>query len=133
MLGNVERIERHLEQVRSLLQTLSRNERAREAAKMKSPYEEDHDVPMHGDVMKPQYGMTEANTRLRVGSIIRDQKKKVSHVDSVRLPLTNVIVATELTHPNGDGVLMEQGRCAMRAAYVMPNSRSNSLKRGQST
>ncbi|KAJ4177097.1 hypothetical protein NW755_014051, partial [Fusarium falciforme] len=65
MLGNVERIERHLEQVRSLLQTLSRNERAREAAKMKSPYEEDHDVPMHGDAMKPQYGMTEANTRLR--------------------------------------------------------------------
>ena len=70
MLGNIERIKRHLEQVRSLLQALSQNERAREAAKMKSPYEEDLDVPMHGDAMKPQHGMTEASTRLRVGSII---------------------------------------------------------------
>ncbi|KAM6506333.1 hypothetical protein FSOLCH5_013321 [Fusarium solani] len=69
-LGNIERITRHLEQVRSLLQASSQNERAREAAKMKSPYEEDHDVPMHEDSMKPQHGMTEANTRLRVGSII---------------------------------------------------------------
>ncbi|KAH7243828.1 hypothetical protein B0J15DRAFT_515481 [Fusarium solani] len=55
MLGNIERIERHLEQVRSLLQALSQNERAREAAKMKSPYEEDHDMPTHGDAMRPQY------------------------------------------------------------------------------
>ncbi|KAM6513605.1 hypothetical protein FALCPG4_015990 [Fusarium falciforme] len=65
MLGNIEHIKRHLEQVRSLLQALSQNERAREAAKMKSPYEEDHDEPMHGDAMKPQHGMTEASTQLR--------------------------------------------------------------------
>ncbi|KAH7248401.1 hypothetical protein B0J15DRAFT_498441 [Fusarium solani] len=65
ILGNIERIKRHLEQVRSLLQASSQNERAREAAKIKSPYEEDHDVPMHEDAMKPQHGMTEANTRLR--------------------------------------------------------------------
>jgi hypothetical protein len=70
MLGNIEHIKWHLEQVRGLLQALSQHERAREAAKMKSLYEEDHDAPMHGDAMKPQYGMTEANTRLRVGSII---------------------------------------------------------------
>ena len=79
MLGNIEPIKRHLEQVRSLLQALSQNERACEAAKMKSPYEEDHDVPMHGDAMKPQYGMTEANTRVRAGSIIESRKKQKAH------------------------------------------------------
>ncbi|KAH7118271.1 hypothetical protein B0J13DRAFT_513854 [Dactylonectria estremocensis] len=63
MLANIELIKRYLEQVRGLVQTLSQNERAREAAKMKNLYEEAHDVPMYGDAMKPKYGMTEVKTR----------------------------------------------------------------------
>ncbi|KAH7120185.1 hypothetical protein B0J13DRAFT_649664 [Dactylonectria estremocensis] len=63
MLANIELIKRYLEQVRGLVQTSSQNERAREAAKMKDLYEEAHDVPMYGDAMKPQYGMTEVKTR----------------------------------------------------------------------
>ncbi|KAH7149647.1 hypothetical protein B0J13DRAFT_311259 [Dactylonectria estremocensis] len=63
MLGNMELIKRSLEQVRDLVQTSIQNERAREGAKMKSPYEEDHDVSMYGDGMKPQYGITEVKKR----------------------------------------------------------------------
>ncbi|KAM6513351.1 hypothetical protein FALCPG4_015780 [Fusarium falciforme] len=81
MLGNIERIERHLEQVRSLLQALSQNERAREAGKIKSPYEEDHDVPTHRDAMRPQYGMTEANMRLRRAAPL-DQCHNCNRVDT---------------------------------------------------
>ncbi|KAF7531975.1 hypothetical protein G7Z17_g13689 [Cylindrodendrum hubeiense] len=63
MLSNVELIKRSLEQVRDLVQTSIQNERAREGAKMKGPYEEDHDVAMYGDGMKPQYGITEVKKR----------------------------------------------------------------------
>ncbi|KAH7109394.1 hypothetical protein B0J13DRAFT_516959 [Dactylonectria estremocensis] len=63
MLAHLELIKRYLEQVRGLVQTLSQNERAREAAKMKNLYEEAHDVPMYGDAMKPKYDMTEVKTR----------------------------------------------------------------------
>lgn len=62
MLGNMEHIKRSLEQVRDLVQTSIQNERAREGAKMKG-YEEEHDVPMYGDGMKPQYGITEVKKR----------------------------------------------------------------------
>ncbi|KAJ4142336.1 hypothetical protein NW754_009782 [Fusarium falciforme] len=63
MLSNIELIKRSLEQVRDLVQTSIQNERAREGAKMKGPYEEEHDVNMYGDGMKPQYGITEVKKR----------------------------------------------------------------------
>ncbi|KAH6976682.1 GATA zinc finger-domain-containing protein [Ilyonectria destructans] len=63
MLANIELIKRCLEQVRCLVQKLNQKERAHEAAKVKSLYEEAHDVPMYGDAMKPKYGMTEVKTR----------------------------------------------------------------------
>ncbi|KAL6414988.1 hypothetical protein AUP68_01524 [Ilyonectria robusta] len=63
MLSNIELIKRSLEQVRDLVQTSIQNERAREGAKMKGPYDEDHDVSMYGDGMKPQYGITEVKKR----------------------------------------------------------------------
>ena len=63
MLGNVEMMKRSLEQVRDLVQASIQNERVREGAKVKGPYEEDHDVPMYGDAMKPQYGITEVKKR----------------------------------------------------------------------
>ncbi|KAI5462650.1 hypothetical protein BGZ63DRAFT_423887 [Mariannaea sp. PMI_226] len=62
MLSNVELIKRSLEQVRDLVQTSIQNERAREGAKMKG-YEDEHDVPMYGDGLKPQYGITEVKKR----------------------------------------------------------------------
>ncbi|KPM42019.1 hypothetical protein AK830_g4487 [Neonectria ditissima] len=63
MLANMELIKRSLEQVRDLVQTSIQNERAREGAKMKGPYEDEHDVTMYGDGMKPQYGITEVKKR----------------------------------------------------------------------
>ncbi|KAH7113353.1 hypothetical protein EDB81DRAFT_670309 [Dactylonectria macrodidyma] len=87
MLANIELIKRYLEQVRGLVQTSSQNERAREVAKMKDLYEEAHDVPMYGDAMKPQCGMTEVKTRWSVSSIIRDRKKQNSHLDKSPTPV----------------------------------------------
>ncbi|KAF4451178.1 hypothetical protein F53441_5788 [Fusarium austroafricanum] len=63
MLSNIELVKRSLEQVRDLVQTSIQNERAREGAKMKGPYEEENDVNMYGDGMKPQYGMAEVKKR----------------------------------------------------------------------
>lgn len=63
MISNIELVKRSLEQVRDLVQTSIQNERAREGAKMKGPYEEEHDVNMYGDGMKPQYGITEVKKR----------------------------------------------------------------------
>ncbi|KAF4965039.1 hypothetical protein FSARC_7112 [Fusarium sarcochroum] len=63
MLSNIELVKRSLEQVRDLVQTSIQNERAREGAKMKGPYEEEHEVNMYGDGMKPQYGITEVKKR----------------------------------------------------------------------
>ncbi|KAK7415353.1 hypothetical protein QQZ08_012377 [Neonectria magnoliae] len=68
MLGNMELIKRSLEQVRDLVQTSIQNERAREGAKMKGSYEEEHDVTMYGDGMKPQYGITEVKKRRARGT-----------------------------------------------------------------
>ncbi|ESU16644.1 hypothetical protein FGSG_09992 [Fusarium graminearum PH-1] len=51
MLSNIELVKRSLEQVRDLVQTSIQNERAREGAKMKGPYEEEHDVNI---VLLPQ-------------------------------------------------------------------------------
>jgi hypothetical protein len=69
MLSNIELVKRSLEQVRDLVQTSIQNERAREGAKMKGPYEEEHDVNMYGDGMKPQYGITEVKKRRGVSQI----------------------------------------------------------------
>lgn len=45
------------------MQVSLQNERAREGAKMKGPYDEEHDVQMYGDGIKPQYGITEVKKR----------------------------------------------------------------------
>lgn len=63
MLSNIELTKRSLEQVRDLVLASIQNERVREGAKMKGPYEEERDVPMYGDAMKPQYSVTEVKKR----------------------------------------------------------------------
>lgn len=63
MISNVEMIKRSLEHVRDVVQTSIQSERAREGAKMKGPYDEDHDVAMYGEGLKPQYGITEVKKR----------------------------------------------------------------------
>ena len=63
MLANVDLIKRSLEQVKDAVQVSIQNERAREGVKVKGPYDEDHDVHMYGDGMKPQYTMTEVKKR----------------------------------------------------------------------
>lgn len=57
MLANVDLIKRSLEQVKDAVQASIQSERAREGTKVKGTYEEDHDVSMYGDGMKPQYAM----------------------------------------------------------------------------
>ncbi|KJZ78734.1 hypothetical protein HIM_02125 [Hirsutella minnesotensis 3608] len=57
MLANVDMIKRSLEQVKDAVQASIQSERAREGTKIKGAYDEDNDVPMYGDVMKPQYAM----------------------------------------------------------------------------
>ncbi|KAH7114986.1 hypothetical protein B0J13DRAFT_459981, partial [Dactylonectria estremocensis] len=81
MLANIELIKRYLEQVRGLVQTSSQNERTREAAKMKDLYEEAHDVPMYGDAMKSQYGMTEVKTRWS-GAVPFDKCHRCNRIDT---------------------------------------------------
>lgn len=76
MLGNVEHIKRSLEQVRDLVQTSIQNERAREGAKSKG-YDDEHDMPMYGDGLKPQYGITEVKKRRGV-SFQSNMSDKVS-------------------------------------------------------
>lgn len=64
MLSNVEYLKRSLEQCREVIVASLQSERAREGAKPpKGPYEEDQDVPMYGDSIKPPYGMTEVKKR----------------------------------------------------------------------
>ncbi|PNY28176.1 Uncharacterized protein TCAP_01900 [Tolypocladium capitatum] len=57
MLANVDLIKRSLEQVKDAVQASIQSERAREGTKVKGAYDEDHDVSMYGDGMKPQYSM----------------------------------------------------------------------------
>lgn len=57
MLANVDLIKRSLEQVKDAVQASIQSERAREGTKVKGTYEEDHDIPMYGNGMKPQYAM----------------------------------------------------------------------------
>jgi hypothetical protein len=78
MLSNIDVIKRSLEQVRDLVQTSIQNERAREGAKLKGPNEEEHDVPMYRDAMKPQYGMTEVKKRRRVSFVTGGEKTKLT-------------------------------------------------------
>ncbi|KAH6871154.1 GATA-type sexual development transcription factor NsdD [Thelonectria olida] len=61
MLSNVDLIKCSLAQVRDLVQTSIQNERAREGAT--KGYDDEHDVPMYGDAMKPQHGITEVKKR----------------------------------------------------------------------
>jgi hypothetical protein len=62
MLTNADYIKRSLEQVREIIQASVMNERAREGAKPKGPYEEE-DANMYGDGMKQTYGITEVKKR----------------------------------------------------------------------
>ena len=55
MLANNDLMKRSLEQVRDLVQASIQSERAREGPKMKGPYEDDQDVAMYADGVKPQY------------------------------------------------------------------------------
>ncbi|RDA89569.1 hypothetical protein CP533_5764 [Ophiocordyceps camponoti-saundersi (nom. inval.)] len=58
MLVNVDLIKRSLDQVKDAIQASIQSERAREGAKIKSStYDDDHDMAMYGDAMKPQYAM----------------------------------------------------------------------------
>ncbi|RDA82599.1 hypothetical protein CP532_6327 [Ophiocordyceps camponoti-leonardi (nom. inval.)] len=58
MLVNVDLIKRSLDQVKDAIQASIQSERAREGAKAKSStYDDDHDMAMYGDAMKPQYAM----------------------------------------------------------------------------
>ena len=68
MLSNIDLMKRSLEQVRETVQISIQNERAREGAKAKGTYDEDQDVPMYGDGMKPQYPMAEVKKRRGVSS-----------------------------------------------------------------
>lgn len=68
MLHNVEYLKRSLEQVREVIVASIQSERAREGAKVKGPYDEDQDVQMYGDGIKPQYGIAEVKKRRGVSS-----------------------------------------------------------------
>ncbi|PHH79067.1 hypothetical protein CDD82_2619 [Ophiocordyceps australis] len=57
MLSHNEAIHRSLEQVRDAVQVSMQNERAREGVKIKTAYDEDSDVPMYTDAIKPQYSI----------------------------------------------------------------------------
>ncbi|KAH6959952.1 hypothetical protein BKA56DRAFT_500346, partial [Ilyonectria sp. MPI-CAGE-AT-0026] len=63
MLGNIELMERWFEQVKVLVQASIQNKSARGGVKLKGPCEEEHDVLMYGDGMKPQYGIVEFKKR----------------------------------------------------------------------
>lgn len=69
VLANVELIKRCLEQVKDAVQASIQSERAREGAKAKGGFEDEHhDVTMY-DGMKPQYTMTEVKKRRGVSWI----------------------------------------------------------------
>lgn len=63
MLANAEIARVALERVKETVQQSSRNERAREASRAKGTLEEERDVPMFEDGMKPQYSITEVKKR----------------------------------------------------------------------
>lgn len=67
MLANLEVIKQSFDQVKDAVQASIQSERAREGIKIKGQYEEDHDVPMYGDVMKPQYAMPSHEVKKRRG------------------------------------------------------------------
>lgn len=67
MLVNLEVIKRSFDQVKDAVQASIQSERAREGTKIKGTYEEDHDVPMYGDGMKPQYAMPPHEVKKRRG------------------------------------------------------------------
>ncbi|KAM4066132.1 GATA zinc finger domain-containing protein [Hirsutella rhossiliensis] len=67
MLANLEVIKQSFDQVKDAVQASIQSERAREGIKIKGTYEEDHDVPMYGDAMKPQYAMPSHEVKKRRG------------------------------------------------------------------
>ena len=68
MLSNAEMVRTALEQVKEAVQHSIRNERAREAPKVKASYEEEQDVPMFEDGIKSQYAITEVKKRRGVSN-----------------------------------------------------------------
>lgn len=71
MITNVEMVKRSLEHVRDVVvQASIQSETAREGAKMKGPYDEEHDVAMYSEGLKPQYGMTEVKKRRGVSPYV---------------------------------------------------------------
>lgn len=142
MIANVDLIKRSLEQVKDAVQASIQSERAREGTKMKGSYDEDHDVAMYGDGMKPQYGMQhEVKKRRGVGlpSPQRRQRAVDAAVDgaltprgSERLRRDDATAATESTRPSGGAGPTAPGRSATRAACTMPSwSGSGSSRRAQ--
>ncbi|KND86647.1 hypothetical protein TOPH_08710, partial [Tolypocladium ophioglossoides CBS 100239] len=104
MLANVDLIKRSLEQVKDAVQASIQSERAREGTKVKGAYEEDHDVSMYGDGMKPH--------ELR--------------------RLDDAIAATGSIPPNGDVARMVLGHSAMRVGCITRSWKGNvSWKHGQ--
>ena len=87
MISNIELIKRSLEQVRDIVQVSIQSERAREGAKMKGPYEEEHDAAMYGDGMKAQYGITEVKKRRGVSASPETKNSRLtSHVQRAAPP-----------------------------------------------
>ena len=68
MLSNAEMARVALERVKETVQQSIRNERAREAPKAKGTFEEERDVAMFEDGMKPQYSITEVKKRRGVST-----------------------------------------------------------------
>jgi hypothetical protein len=123
MLSNVELIKRSLAQVRDLVQTSIQNERAQEGAT--EGYYDEHDVPMYGDAMKPQYGITEVKKRRGVSMGPFQRKAKANIESSVQVLLADATAATELTPQSGDADLMVLERSAMPVVFTTPSWRES--------
>lgn len=132
MLGNIELMERWFEQVKVLVQASIQNKSARGGVKLKGPCEEEHDVLMYGDGMKPQYGIVEFKKRRGVSLMYYGGERKAHSLRSELQPQADATAVIGSTHLSGGAVRMVPGRSAMPAACITPSRRGNdSLKRGQ--
>lgn len=128
MLANIDLIKRSFEQVKDAVQASIRSERAREGIKLKSGYDDDHDVPMYGDVMKPQYAMPPHEVKkrrgvsrcsmARRGALLRVACSEPRHLD-------DAIAAIGSIPPSGDEAPTVPGRCATPAGFTTPSWRGN--------
>lgn len=96
---------------------------------MKGPYEEEHDVNMYGDGMKPQYGITEVKKRRGVSQDDSTREEKKLTRISVLLPQGDAIAATESILRNGDADPTELGLSATHVDYITPSLRENDNSR----